>query len=383
MIRIDRRRLLDPALPAAIVQRRRKALDLADAALAAVEPEAATARVLVGRQGLRGCTVLAFGKAAIPMARAAIRCCAPRAGIVVAPQVEALEPLRVVQGAHPLPARDARVVGQQVLDLARSLGPDDVVLCLVSGGGSALLELPVDGVTIDQIRERTDALMKAGAPIEELNAARIGWSQLKGGKLARALLPARVVNVILSDVPGQPLSVVASGPTVLDDPRIESVAAANNQTAVQGVLSAAADAGIFLEPAGRLGGEARLMGQRLMQEAAGSFALDPWIDGFVAGGETTVTVRGAGRGGRNGELVLGAAPALYEHLVLSLATDGVDGSSRSAGALLDGSVLEAAPGPIDAALADNDSARWLEAAGGLLQTGPTGTNVADVAIVLR
>ena len=366
--------------------RRALALDLAEAALAAVEPEAATARVLAGRADLRGCVVLAFGKAAALMARAALTCCAPRGGLVIGleePSVD-LGTLQVRRGHHPLPAPEAEQHGAEVLALAQGLGADDTVLCLVSGGGSALLEFPRPGVTMAEIRELTDEHLKAGAPIGELNAARTALSALKGGGLARALLPARIVNVVLSDVPGQPLSLVASGPTILDDSRVETVAAADNDTAVQGVLRAGADRGLALKRLQTpIVGEARLVGRQLMEEAARVFAADPQLDGLVGGGETTVTVAGSGRGGRNGELVLGAAAAIGDHLVLSLATDGLDGTSDSAGAVLDSQLLVDGPGPIAPALDDNDSATWLEAAGALLRTGPTGTNVADVVIVLR
>ncbi len=366
--------------------RRAAALDLAEAALTAVEPEAATARVLAGRGDLQGCVVLAFGKAAIPMARGALACCAPSRGVVIGladPGVD-LGPLRVRRGRHPLPALDAEEHGAEVLALAASLGPDDVVLCLVSGGGSALLEFPRPGVTMEQIRSLTAERLEGGAPIGELNAARTALSALKGGGLARALLPARIVNVVLSDVPGQPLSLVASGPTVLDESRVETIAAADNDTAVRGVMEAAAARGLVLRRLDEvIVGEARLAGARLMDEAARLFAAQPRLDGLVGGGETTVTVAGAGQGGRNGELVLGAAAALGDHLVLSLATDGLDGTSGSAGAMLDAQLLAEAPGPIGPALEDNDSATWLAAAGALLRTGPTGTNVADVTLILR
>ena len=366
--------------------RRAVALDLAEAALAAVEPEAATARVLAGRSDLRGCVVLAFGKAAVPMARAALSCCTPRGGLVIGleePGVD-LGPLRVRQGRHPLPAPEAEAHGAEILALAEGLGADDIVLCLVSGGGSALLEYPRPGVTMAQIRALTDEHLKAGAPIAELNAARTALSALKGGGLARALLPARILNVVLSDVPGQPLSLVASGPTALDDSRVETVAAADNGTAVEGVVAAAAEQGLVLRRlVDPIVGEARTTGGRLLDEAALLFASDPRINGVVGGGETTVTVRGKGRGGRNGELVLGAASRLGSHLVLALATDGLDGTSGSAGAVLDADLLAGASRPIEDALADNDSATWLDDVGALLHTGPTGTNVADVAIVLR
>ena len=383
---IHRALLLDPRVDQATRTRRARALELAEAALSAVEPEAATARVLAGRTDLSGCTVLAFGKAAVPMARAALACCAPRGGIVLTLQEPGLDlgPLRVRQGAHPIPAADAAQHGAEVLALVQGLGASDVVLCLVSGGGSALLELPRPGIDIEQIRQLTASMLRSGAPIAELNAARSALSALKAGGLARALLPARVVNVVLSDVPGEPLSLVASGPTVLDDPRVQTLAAADNQTAVQGVLAAAAERGMLVEPLGRLlEGEARTVGRTLMEAAAEALARDPRIDGFVGGGETTVTVRGRGRGGRNGELVLGAASCLGEHLILSLATDGADGTSGSAGAMLDAALLAGGGGAVDQALADNDSASWLARAGALLSTGLTGTNVADVVIVLR
>lgn len=381
-MRIRRDVLLGPALDEVTRDRRARALDLAEAALAAIEPEAATARALAGRADLQGCTVLAFGKAAVPMARAALRCCAPRGGLVVALAPADLGPLEVRLGEHPRPALDAPATGRAALELVRSLGADDVLLCLVSGGGSALLELPAAGVTIEQIRATTEALLRGSVPIGALNAARTRLSALKGGQLARAT-QARIVNLVLSDVPGQPASVVASGPTVADEARIRTTVVADNDTAVAGVLARAAERGIVLERAAGLVGEARDAGRRLVRDAAGAFAMDPRIDGFVAGGETTVTVTGDGDGGRNGELVLGAADVLSSHLVLALATDGVDGGSRSAGALLDPAALEGARGSIAQALEDNDSAPWLRRAGTLLETGPTGTNVADVALVLR
>lgn len=399
-----RLRLVDP-LAATQDSRRDLALRLADVALRAVDADGATANALRQIEGIpRDAFVLAVGKAAVPMARAALRV-APRArgflvGLGPLPELGPVgERLTCFAGTHPTPSADAPAQARAILDAAEALTEDDVALCLISGGGSSLLELPRDGLSLDDLTAQVRQAMQAGVPIAHLNALRATLSAVKGGKLAAALRPARVVNVFLSDVPGEPLSVVASGPTC--DAQSEDHLAADNRTAVDAVVEGAASLGVRLVSAPEvpparpplldypLTGEACVSGARWMEACAARLAADPSIDGVVTGGETTVTMTGdgSGRGGRTGELVLGAISRLGDHLLLSLATDGQDGTSGSAGALIDArgvALGTALAGPPNLALAANDTARWLRAAGLLLDAGgPTGTNVADVQIVLR
>ena len=414
------------------LSRRRLGIELARAAVAAVDARRCTEDALarLGRDGValtEPCVVLAFGKCALGMVAGALARVRVARGIAIvpdgqAPPPSAFAPLAIRAGGHPLPRSDAARTGEEVLALARSLGPEDVVLCLVSGGGSAMLELPVDGVDIEAIATVTRTLSRAGATIAELNAVRQRLSRLKGGKLARAMNGARVVNVVISDVPGGSPALVASGPTVVaestlgarevleryalrDVPStvldalardegvpldsvgpITTIIAADNETARRGVVATARERGLALvDLPGFFAGEARDLGARLATEAHARLA-DPNVDGVVWGGETTVTVAGHGRGGRNQEVALGALSAIGPHLLVAVGTDGIDGSSDAAGAFVDADVrARAAALSLDAgdALGRNDADAFLRAVDARIVTGPTGTNVADIALVLR
>jgi len=394
-VRFHRTRLLDGDLTPAERDRRERALALAERALAAVEPEAATRRVLDGRADLDGATLFAFGKAAVPMARAAGRAVDLRGGLVVAPEPSTLPGLECFAGGHPDPAPDAARVGDEFLARARSLGQGDVALCLVSGGGSSLLERP-RGMDVETLGRAIRTLRERGAAIDELNAVRRACSAIKGGGLARAIAPARVVNVVISDVAPLPPEVVASGPTcppprgpgarevlahhgvelALPPPAsevlgpIETLVAADSEMARRALP--------LPDREGYFEGEAHSLGRRLAAEAGAA----PW----VWGGETTVTVRGSGRGGRNQEVALGALAAGWsEGLLLCLGTDGVDGASDAAGALIDSAAVRAmAARGLDpeAALRANDSTPFFDALGTVLRCGPTGTNVADLILRL-
>lgn len=359
----------------------------------------AAALTVLAESGERmsGCRVLAFGKAADGMARAALASCDPTGGLVITPTPErwahqSPAPFEIRRGGHPIPAADAVETGQRVLDWVHGLDERDVLLCLVSGGGSAMLELPVPGVSLHALQDRTRSALRAGADIHALNRERTRLSQLKGGKLARAAAPARVLNVILSDVPGGDLSVVASGPTVppADEAsgfeHVRSEVAADNTTAQDAIVAAAAQRGLRLARwSGYVHGEARDAGAAFYAEARRS-CVDGGLDGIVWGGETTVKVVGDGHGGRNQEFVLGAAAVFDGGVLGSLGTDGVDGNSFAAGAWLDAFVLhEASKRNLDPAryLERNDSQAFFEGAGGLIVTGPTGTNVADVCLYLH
>ncbi len=411
MIHFDRSRVLADVAHADR-QRRERALDLCEAALEAVEPEKTT-REAIGRIGaLDGATLFAFGKASMAMARAALGSVRLAGGIVLALEPEALPGLDVLRACHPLPCADAATTGARVLARAAALEAHDTALCLVSGGGSAMLELPRPGVGLNEIETITRALMHAGADIAELNTVRGALSELKCGGLAQAIAPARIANVILSDVPGHPPSRVASGPTcapidglsastVLErygladaissgarraiaasamremPSTIMTQIAADNASARRAVIERGRDLAIT-ERSDLLRNEARELGAKLVNEA-GERA-------WVGGGETTVTVRGSGRGGRNQELVLGAlAAGLPRGLLLAFGTDGVDGSSDAAGALIDLAAIERARTlglDPENALSRNDSHAFFDALGTSLCCGPTGTNVADLCLYL-
>jgi glycerate-2-kinase len=412
---------LDAELEPQVRQRRELVLDLFDAALTSIDPVRCTTRALVelADRGLpQRVHVIAFGKAARGMAEAALAKLDVVSGIVIGFEAGMLGPLVLLAGEHPLPSACAPEHGQRVLSLARSLGPDDTALVLISGGGSALLEVPKEGVLLSDIQATTRLLLERGADIRQLNAVRSALSQVKGGGLARALSRTRVFNVVISDVIGSPLESIASGPSVVASqplrakdvidafalrnalpprvreliereqlelaaepyPVITTVVAADNDTAQQAMVVAARARGLSVRRrAAYLEGEARKLGAGLCDE------LD--TDLLICGGETTVTVRGQGRGGRNQELVLGAALASEPAaLIAALGTDGVDGASAHAGALLDEAVLaRARRAGADAAacLSENDSARFFEAAGGVIDTGRTGTNVADLCVLMR
>lgn len=403
-VRFDRTRLLGAELSAVDRQRRARAIDLAERAIAAVDPYAGT-RCALERfaEDLDGATVLAFGKASAAMARAACDALDVDGGIAITLAPIALPGLEVHVAAHPAPASDAELTGRAVLARALSLGAGDRALCLVSGGGSAMLELPKPGVSMATLDRLARELMRRGADIGELNAVRRSLSQLKGGGLARAIAPAAIFNVVLSDVPGRDPAVVASGPTFappegdvrgileryelwrgLDTSAIAAILEPRPAVAIDARTELAGDnatarravSGELVDRDGYFGGEARELGARIAAEAHGR--------GWIWGGESTVTVRGSGRGGRNQELVLGALSAGWSRgLLLALGTDGVDGSSDAAGALIDPPAVRAASA-LDAARAldDNASHTFFDALGTQLRCGPTGTNVADLCLYL-
>lgn len=334
---------------------------------------------------------------------------------------------RVLRGAHPYPDASGQAAAHRLLDLADGLGADDLLVVLLSGGSSALLAAPHPGLTLDDVHATTEALLASGASIHQVNAVRRQLLAAAGGGLGKAAAPARVVTLVLSDVIGDPLPDIASGPTVpspttaadalgvlgglglvgdvpeavvtflrsrvetpVDDgwasrSRIEILA--SNRTAVAAAASWLATRGYqTLVHPGALEGEARARGELLAHLIEAFRTSGPLA--FVAGGETTVTVRGRGIGGRNHELALAAALELSGRrrcAVLSAGTDGIDGLTAAAGAVVDPMTparLRAAGVDGAAALADNDSGPALEASGDAIRTGPTGTNVCDVVLAL-
>ncbi|KQQ88573.1 glycerate kinase [Massilia sp. Leaf139] len=409
-------------------------LHLFDTALAAVDPGALLARHLPPPP--RGRTVvIGAGKAAARMAEAVERHWqGALSGLVVTRYAHGAptQHIEVVEAGHPVPDAAGAEAAERMLALVGGLTEDDLVLCLMSGGGSALLSLPAPGISLEEKREINRALLRSGAPIGEMNRVRRHLSRIKGGRLALACYPARVVTLVVSDVPGDDPSVVASGPTVPDgstarealeileryaipcsdavrgvltdparaapqpgDPRLarnETVVIATAQAALDAAADAARAAGVTpLVLSNSIEGEARevagvhaAIARQVL--AHGQPCAAPCV--ILSGGETTVTVRGHGRGGRNAEFLLALAIALDGRAgvhALACDTDGIDGTEDNAGALLDPATLARAAQAGLAAramLADNDGYSLFAALGDLVVTGPTRTNVNDFRALL-
>ncbi len=342
--------------------------------------------------------------------------------------------IRVTEAGHPLPDAAGLAGARLIARIAESAGPGDLVFALISGGGSALLPMPPEDIALQEKIAATDLLLRSGATITEVNTVRRHLSGIKGGWLARLAAPARVVTLILSDVLGNPLDSIASGPTVPDpttfadalrvvdryglrgalpasvrrrlergaagglpeNPKPGDPAFAGARTVVVGDIALAAQAAV--ERADALGynvilcatdteGEAREVGARFGarvrdERSAGAPRAGPVC--LIAGGETTVTVVGKGRGGRNQELALASAAAvagLPQTLVAAFGTDGTDGPTDAAGAVADGTTLARARTlglDPSAHLANNDAYTFFDALGDLIVSGPTGTNVNDL-----
>ena len=365
------------------------ASQLLHAGLAAVDPRALTeAWARTNLPDASRIRVLAVGKAAVSMSRGLLDAAGERVvgGTVVTKYPAELEGLNVLVGGHPVPSGASEAAGAALWREAQAAQDGEVVVALVSGGASALAELPQAGVDLETIVALTNARLRDGTAIEDLNAERSALSRIKAGGLARAVsqrVPLRVA--ILSDVLGGDASVVGSG--LFDVPRAQVQVLADNSTAVEAVAAAARSAGAEVEVTAALRGEARLQGVRWAQARMEAPPTDA-VRVTVAGGETTVTVRGSGRGGRNQELALAAAPALLGHphaLLVTLGTDGEDGPTDAAGAAIDGSTIARALGAgVDpsAALLDNDAYGFFDALGDLLRPGPTGTNVCDLTVAI-
>jgi glycerate 2-kinase len=340
--------------------------------------------------------------------------------------------IKVVEASHPVPDAAGPAAAKAILDSVRGLGPDDLVLALISGGGSSLLALPDGAITLADKQAINRALLRSGAHIGEMNCVRKHLSAIKGGRLAVAASPARVVSLIISDVPGDDLSVIASGPTVADhttqadalavlkkyaidtspavmrqlndpsretpkpgDPRLANVAnilIATPQMSLEAAAKVAREAGYApLILGNAIEGEARECaivhaGIALQSAGYGQPIAPPCA--IISGGETTVTVRGKGRGGRNAEFLLGLVIALGARAGISALagdTDGIDGSEDNAGAIMtpDSLARAAALGVnVQAHLVDNDAYSVFSALGDLIVTGPTRTNVNDFRAII-
>lgn len=340
--------------------------------------------------------------------------------------------IEVVEAAHPVPDEAGRAAAARMLRMVQGLNENDLVLCLISGGGSALLALPAEGITLEQKQALNRTLLKSGATIAEINCVRKHLSAIKGGRLALACAPARVVTLLISDVPGDEPGIIASGPTLPDpttcadalailrkyridippaierhlvsgdgetpkpdDPRFARNAhhvIANAQQALEAAAQVARAAGI--EPhilSDRIEGEARDVGAvhaAIARQIAqhGQPFTKPCV--LLSGGETTVTIRGKGRGGRNAEFLLSLATALDGcpgiHAI-ACDTDGIDGSEDNAGATCQPDSIARAERlglRARAMLDDNDGYGFFSALGDLVVSGPTRTNVNDFRAVL-
>ncbi|MGC9468789.1 MAG: glycerate kinase type-2 family protein [Anaerolineae bacterium] len=439
---------------------RRDLATIRGAALSAVDPAVAVRRhlaryaedlIVSGRVWRHGAgdgsrvLLLSVGKAAVPMACAAVELIGEGIsdGFVVTKHGHSAETelppcVEVIEAGHPIPDDAGLRAGRAITDRLETTTEDDLVLLLLSGGGSALLPAPVPGVTLEALQSTTDLLLRAGANIVEINAVRKHLSLLKGGQLARRAMPARVMTFILSDVVGNPLDVIASGPTAPDPTtyeeavdvlrryklldevpeavraylmsglagdqpetpkpgdavfhRVSNVIVGSNYLAAEAAVNRASELGYrslllttFIE------GEAREVAK-----VAVALAKSVKVHGrpvpppacLVWGGETTVTVSGPGKGGRNQELALAASLGL-EGLdcvaIMALATDGTDGPTDAAGGIVNGDTARQARKKgwdLHATLAENNAYALLDDVGALLRLGPTGTNVNDLLVLL-
>ena len=421
------------------------------AAIAAVDPATAVRETVAVHDGgiqigslrvsaadARRVIVLGAGKASPRMAAALVEILGDRVagGLVItkdgyaspAGQVE------IVEAGHPVPDARGQAATRRLLEMAGDAQAGNLVLCVISGGGSALTPCPPDGITLAELQNVTDQLLRSGATINQMNAIRKHLSLFHGGLLAAAAAPARVVGLLVSDVVGNPVDVIASGPASPDpttyadalaaldafdlrdaapasirerlelgargglpetpkpdDPlfdRVSNLVIADNARAGLAAVAAAREAGLHAQfLTSRVQGEAREIAKLVAGAAIDIARSDRPVSRpgcAVFGGETTVTVRGTGRGGRSQELAVAAAEALAGEpntAVFALATDGTDGPTDACGGLIDWTTIDrarAAGGDCASALADNDSYSYLQCCGDLVQLGPTGTNVNDL-----
>jgi len=388
--------------------------------------------------------IVGAGKAGQPMAEAAQEFFGDRIseGIVIVKDGYTKKPgisekIKIIEASHPIPDQRGVKFTQEIIELLQNSGVNDLVICLISGGGSALLVSPVQGVSLDELQDLTELLLASGATINEINTLRKHLDHVKGGQLARIASPAKVICLILSDVVGDPLDVIASGPTVADPTtyqdalgildryeiheqapasiiehlingrdgnvdetpkpgeeyfaNVHNLIVGSNQTATQAAVRQAKKEGLnTLSLTNYLQGEAsqagKFLGSILRQIAIQNQPI-PRPACIVVGGETTVTIKGNGVGGRNQELALGAVADLHgltNIALITLATDGGDGSSDAAGAVVTGDTFSRAISnnlDPEVFLSNNDSYNFFLPLGDLLRIGPTQTNVNDLTFL--
>lgn len=403
--------------------------DMFSAAVARAQPDRCVPPALPDLPSGRT-IVIGAGKAAATMARAVERHWrGPIEGLVITRHGHAVPCNRIAvrEAGHPIPDAAGMAATREMLALLRGLQPDDLVLCLISGGGSALLAAPPPGVSLGELQQLSRELLRSGAKISQMNCVRKHLSMVAGGRLAQLAHPARIVTLAISDVPGDNPGTIASGPTVADPTSRQDALAvlaelgidpagsirswlmreegetpkpgdlpepdyrmiASPAEALRAAADVARNAGyVPLILGSDIEGEARELGAEdaaLALEVRGADG-PPCI--LLSGGETSVTVRGSGKGGRNGEyllaltMALNGAPGIH---ALAADTDGIDGTGTDAGAVMGPHTIAAALAAGCSgkeALERSDSHRFFEAAGGLVTTGPTFTNVNDFRAIL-
>jgi len=383
--------------------------------------------------------VVAFGKASLGMARAIEEILSVDEGIVVIPRGQRCgshpKSFEILEASHPVPDESSVHAAEKALEIARKCEKNDIFIALISGGGSSLLAKPAEGLTLEDKKAVTELLLKSGCTVSELNVVRKKISAVKGGKLAEAAMPAKTLALILSDVIGDPVDAIASGPTAEDTSTFseakgvlekyglwaripesvrnfierglseerrrkhkkrisnaQNIIIGNNLVAARAAEEEARARGYnTLLLTTHLEGESREVAKVFVAVARdirryGIPVKTPAA--VIAGGETTVSVVGTGRGGRNQEFVLGAAIRIASEegiVVASIGTDGIDGVSEAAGAIADGFTLKRAKDAsldAEAFLRNNDSYTFFSMLNDALLTGRTGTNVNDIAVLL-
>jgi glycerate 2-kinase len=423
-------------------KKRKDALEILTAAVDGVDPYRVVSSVFQNNQVVLGSTKIdlscydhvycvGFGKASAPMAHAVCEAIPVSRGVIITndPAKLSYPAVEVVRGGHPLPDEGSLKGTEKILHLLEHCSDHDCVIIVISGGGSSLLCKPL--IPLDDLRMTTLLLQHAGADINELNIVRTHLSQVKGGKLA-SHTKASVISLVVSDVIGDPLSVIASGPTSPDPStfidaktvlmqrnlwervpesvrmtieqgiagvipethkegdtifnKVYTAVIVNNQLACDHAVKKAQDLGyetVLLSTT--VTGEASEVGRMLVSKAKHFHPKDHLA--FISGGETTVTVRGNGTGGRNQEMILGCVKDLAgtPHVFASMGTDGIDGNSDAAGAIADGRTLSRAKDHrLDPPLflRNNDTAMFFRGLHDAIITGPTGTNVMDIQVIL-
>ena len=393
---------------------------------------------------IRNIVVVGGGKASGAMAEALDEVMGDRIGegVVNVPKGTAcmyrVRGIKLIEAGHPIPTEEGKKGAEKMMALVKNLGPQDLVICLISGGGSALISLPAEDTTLDELRETTNLLLKSGATIQEINAVRKHLSAIKGGQLAKAAYPAKVISLLISDVVGDKLDTIASGPTSPDPTtfsdalkvlekyglseqvpfavlnrlkkgakseipetpkpgeecfrRTHNIIVASNANAIEAAADVGRSYGLNVHTlTTAMQGEAREVGKYLASVAkavceTGKPIQKPSL--LLSGGETTVTVTGEGIGGRNQELVLSASlhvSNLEDVTIASFSTDGIDGPTDAAGAVADSFTSKRARHRgLDPScyLERNDSYHFFKELGDLLITGATGTNVMDIVALM-
>lgn len=405
------------------------------AALKAVDPAEAVRRYLPNVSG--NVYGLGIGKASIPMLTALAEAIPLSGALAISKHASSLNSnlFPVILGGHPVPNFDSLRAGERALEFVSALHEDDTLICLISGGGSALMTAPHESISLEDMQTLTSLLLSCGARIDEINILRRQLDRVKGGGLTH-VTKAKVISLILSDVIGNPLEAIASGPTVpdpttgedalailekyfptsvtetqkhreslssvtqylrgsrglepagYDHSRIQNIIIGDNKLAAQAAMERAFYEGFDAEIlANELQGEACETGEMLAQMLRDEVKKGKRPFCLIAGGETTVTIKGDGKGGRNQELALAAVDELRDlenAMLISLATDGEDGPTDAAGAVVTGeSARRAESLGLDAAgyLSRNDAYHFFHALDDLIKTGPTGTNVNDLVFL--